>query len=189
MTARFDAVEELPRSFFCTSGDLVAGEVFTHRRGKLYRAVGTSMAIPALVKPVPMGDRLLVDGGMLNNLPVDIMSEAGEGPIIAIDVTARFEAPAVRGEDEHEGRRRARRIRRTGRPELLVPTLPETLMRAFLLGSADTSEAARRHADLVITPASEGAGLLEFHQLDVLRESGRRAAWEALERAPAALFA
>jgi NTE family protein len=58
----------------------------------------------------------------------------------------------------------------------------------LLLGSANTSEAARRHADVVIKPHAEGVGLLEFHQLDAARESGRAAARDALEAGVAALF-
>jgi NTE family protein len=57
------------------------------------------------------------------------------------------------------------------------------------LGSENTTEAARRYADLVIKPRAEGVGLLEFHQLDAAREAGRLAAREALERAPAFLTA
>jgi predicted acylesterase/phospholipase RssA len=60
-------------------------------------------------------------------------------------------------------------------------------MRVLLLGSENTSEAARRHADLLIKPRAGGIGLLEFHQLDTAREIGRAAAREALERASADL--
>jgi NTE family protein len=58
----------------------------------------------------------------------------------------------------------------------------------FLLASSKTSPAARRHADLVIAPRTDGVGLLEFHQLDRARAAGRAAAREALESAPADLF-
>jgi NTE family protein len=58
----------------------------------------------------------------------------------------------------------------------------------LLLGSANTSEAARRHADLVIKPRAEGVSLLEFHQIDVARAAGRAAAREALETAPGMFF-
>ena len=61
-------------------------------------------------------------------------------------------------------------------------------MRVLTLGAADTTDAARRHADLVITPRPEGVGLLEFHQLDAAREAGRAAARAALEDAPGGLF-
>ena len=69
------------------------------------------------------------------------------------------------------------------------PRLGETLTRVLLLGSENTTEAARRHADLLIKPRAEGVGLLEFHQLDTAREAGRIAAREALEQAPASWFA
>jgi NTE family protein len=59
----------------------------------------------------------------------------------------------------------------------------------LLLGSQNTAEAARRHADLVIRPRVQGVGLLEFHQLDTAREAGRIAARQALERASASLVA
>jgi predicted acylesterase/phospholipase RssA len=57
--------------------------------------------------------------------------------------------------------------------------LGETLTRVLLLGSANTSDAARRHADLVIKPRADGVGLLELDQLDAAREAGRVAAREA----------
>jgi len=69
-----------------------------------------------------------------------------------------------------------------------TPSFGETLTRVVLLASSNTSEAARRHAALTITPRNPGIGLLEFHQLDRARESGRAAAREALEQAPGVLF-
>ncbi len=75
------------------------------------------------------------------------------------------------------------------RQQLRPPSLGETLTRVLLLGSSNTSESARLHADLTINPRAEGVGLLEFHQLDVAREAGRVSARDALERAPTWLLA
>jgi predicted acylesterase/phospholipase RssA len=122
---------------------------------------------------------MFIDGSLVNNLPVKAMADMSEGPIIAVDVKAAFERPK-RGPAEAPAR-----DTRSSRP----PKLGETLTRVLLLGSENTSEAARRHADLVIRPQAEGVGLLEFHQLDTAREAGRAAAREALERASAGLFA
>jgi EmrB/QacA subfamily drug resistance transporter len=160
------SIEALPLDFFCVTCDLVAGEVVVHRRGSLAKAVGASISIPGLVPPMARHGRLLVDGGVLNNLPVDVMAAAHEGPIVAVDVTARV----------------------TAGPDDAVPSLHETLVRTLTLGSLDTTAAAQRHADLVITPADHGTGILEFHQLDRLRAEGRRAARAALRAAPPRLF-
>jgi predicted acylesterase/phospholipase RssA len=180
-------IEELGLDYFCVSGDMPTAELVVHRRGELWRAVGASMSLPGLVAPALMGNRMLVDGGVLNNLPVDVMAAAAEGPVIAVDVTNRFEPPA---QEPANGQRRTRRFRRRGArddADAPLPGFAETLSRALLLGSVDTAEAARTHADLVITPRNDGVGILEFHQLDRMREAGRLAAQEALERAPVTL--
>ena len=132
--------------------------------------------MPVLGPPQVRGRQLLVDGSLVDNLPVATMAELGEGPIIAVDVKASFERPATPragASDGTSGWRRAERPRAGA---------GETLTRVLLLGSSNTSEAARRHADLMIKPRNDGVGLLEFHQLDRAREAGRAAAREALER-------
>jgi predicted acylesterase/phospholipase RssA len=128
--------------------------------------------------------QLLVDGGVLDNLPVGTMASTGEGPVIAVDVTGRmgeFRKPVRPG------------IARLGRPvrryltgtEAEVPRLGETVVRTVTVGSSDTAEAARRHADLVIQPQVEGVGLLDWRQLDAVIEGGRAAARRVLENPPA----
>jgi NTE family protein len=169
-------IEELPRDFFCVSGDLPTADLVVHRRGPLWMAVGASMSLPGLVTPALLAGRMLVDGGVLNNLPVDVMAATGEGPVIGVDVTSRFEPPTAA---EPDGAGFGRR-RRAASEQVPVPGFTETLIRALTLGSADTVEAACEHADLVITPNGEGVGILDFLQLDRMREVGRRAAAEAL---------
>ncbi len=165
-------VEELPRSFISGYTELRSGSFELARYGELWEAVGLSMALPIIGPPQVRGRDLLVDGSLVDNLPVKAMADLAEGPIIAVDVKATFERPENSGGPHDQAARPPR-----------VPTLGETLMRVLLLGASNTSEAARRHADLVIKPRAEGVGLLEFHQLDAAREAGRIAAREALEQA------
>jgi EmrB/QacA subfamily drug resistance transporter len=160
-------IEATAREFSCVSCDLVSGDLVVHRRGPLFEAVGASISVPGLVPPLARGGRLLVDGGVLDNLPVGAVGASKEGPLIAVDITARVK-PVHPGDEPLR--------------------LRETLMRTLTLGSSDTAAAAQRHADLVIEPADIGAGFLEFHQLDALREEGRRAAAAALEAAPGSIL-
>lgn len=109
------------------------------------------------------------------------MSDLGEGPVIAVDVKASFERPPAAGNGGNGGEpQKAREVR--------TPGIIETLTRVLLLGSTNTSETARRHADWTITPRADGVGLLEFHQLDQAREAGREAARAALEEMPDSLL-
>src|SRR6266704_938929 len=66
-------IEDQPRDYFCTSVDLISGKLVEHRRGLFTDAVGASMCLPGVYKPRSFDDRLLVDGGVLNNLPVQQM--------------------------------------------------------------------------------------------------------------------
>jgi predicted acylesterase/phospholipase RssA len=177
-------IEELPSRFFCLSCDLVAREAVIHRTGPVADAVYASLAIPGVFPPVATADgQLLVDGGVLDNLPVATMARTGEGPVIAVDVTGRMGQFA-----------RARRpgLERVGRPlrraltgsEAPIPRLGETIVRTVTVGSIDTVAAARLHADVVITPAVESVGLMEWGALARVRELGRVAARQALAADP-----
>lgn len=182
-------IEALRTRFFCLSCDLIAREVVVHRTGPLWEAVYTSMALPGVFPPITThAGRLLVDGGVLDNLPVATMAQAGEGPVIAVDVTGT--TGQVR---RRPGRPGLNRIRDATRRALTgsdgrVPRLGETLLRTVTVGSTDTVSAARQHADFVISPAVDGVNLMNFHQLPVVREAGRVAAREALASAPPELF-
>jgi NTE family protein len=177
-------IEELPLRFFCASCDLTQRELVVHRSGRIVDAVYPSMAIPGVFPPMATSDgRLLVDGGVLDNLPVATMARSGEGPVIAVDVTGgmgRFQRPQRPGLA-----RAARRFRRmmTG-SEAAVPGLGETLVRTLTVGSIDTVVAARLHADLVITPQVDGIGLMEWRALERARELGRDAARQVLAANP-----
>jgi NTE family protein len=151
--------EELERALFTVSCDLISGELVVDRRGRVADAVAASMSLPGVLPPVPRDGRLLVDGGVLNNLPVREMAVAGEGPVIAVDVTAQFGGPS--GGQEH-------------------PRLKEVLVRAISLGGVDALHAARRDADVLIEPRVGEVGMLDFRQLDRVVEAGRRAARQAL---------
>jgi len=175
-------IEELPRGFFCGSAELRSGELVLSRWGPLWDAVATSFAIPVLGPAQVRGRRILVDGSLVDNLPVSEMAALGEGPVIAVDIKATVERPPA------ASRRRAGANDSGAERELRTPSLGETLARVLLIGSRNTSESARRHADWTITPRNDGVGLLEFHQLDQAREAGRAAARAALEKVPEGLL-
>ena len=163
-------IEDLPRPFYCVSTDLIGGTLTIHRRGELARAVGASMSLPGIVPPVHLAESLHVDGGVLDNLPVAPMAAQEEGPVIACDVSRSGQRAETAG------------------ASVRAPSLTETLMLVLQLASASSIEQARTRADLVVTPAGESVGRLEFHAIDVMRDAGRRAALAALEAAPSELF-
>jgi NTE family protein len=177
-------IEELPLRFFCVSCDLIGRKAVVHRLGPLVDAVYASLAIPGVFPPVATKDgQLLVDGGVLDNLPVETMASKGEGPVIAVDVTGRMGGVSRAGRPAL-----GRAVRRvlTG-DDAHIPHLGETIIRTLTVGSVDTVAAARKHADLVIAPEVDGIGLMDWKALPRAVELGRRAARDALVAHPEAL--
>ena len=68
---------KLPIPFFCIATDIETGESLLLEKGKLAEAVSASAALPSLFQPVVIGDRILVDGGVTNNFPVEELRAKG----------------------------------------------------------------------------------------------------------------
>ena len=156
-------IQSLPRQFRCNSVDLVSRERVAHRSGDLADAVTASASLPVLFPPRRTEDQLLVDGGVLDNLPVTLLTERSEGPNLAVNITMGGGGGGPR---------------RSGPPR--VPALGDTMLRTMMIGSRGAVQAARDAGATVITPPPLGVGLLEFHQLDLMVEAGRIAVRELL---------
>ncbi|MBN1894063.1 patatin-like phospholipase family protein, partial [bacterium] len=83
---RVDDFDRLPCPFRCVAVDLVTGNPVVLGSGSLSKAMRATMAIPTIFSPVEYGASLLIDGGVLNNLPVDVVRSMGAGIVIAVDV-------------------------------------------------------------------------------------------------------
>lgn len=78
---------DLPIPFACVATDIRTGKEVVIRHGSVPTAMRASMAIPGVFSPVTMGRHLLVDGGLVNNFPADIVKEMGADIIIGVEVT------------------------------------------------------------------------------------------------------
>ncbi len=74
---------QLPIPFRCVAVDLMTGNEVVLKSGSLPKAMRATMAVPSIFSPVEWGDSLLVDGGLLNNLPVDVVQDMGADFVIA----------------------------------------------------------------------------------------------------------
>ena len=89
LTLRVSHIEnfdQLPIPLRVIASDIERGEAWVMAEGDLAKSIRASMSVPAVFAPVRIGDRLLVDGGIVGNLPVDVMKEMGVDIIIAVDV-------------------------------------------------------------------------------------------------------
>ncbi len=82
--------DELAIPFRAVAGDIVTGEAVVLGSGSLARAIRASMSIPAALSPIEIDGRLLVDGGISNNLPVDVARDMGADVVIAVDISSQL---------------------------------------------------------------------------------------------------
>ncbi len=170
-------IEDLPIPFFCVSSNLTSGRIAVHTRGPLWRWLRASVAIPGVLPPVFHGGEVYVDGGVMNNLPVDVMHEKGRGPVIGVDVGAdrafttdleATEAPPFWS--QLFGRRQRRR-----------PNILQILWRTGMVNSAARTLEHRGQSDLLLTPPLESLDLLDWKSFERAIEIGYRDACERLE--------
>jgi NTE family protein len=170
-------IEEMPRPFFCVSSDLTSGRIHVHRAGPLWRALRASVALPGILPPVTHHGHLLVDGGVMNNLPVDVMSQHATGPIIASDVTGELD---IRVTDERYGERPWwwllwQRMRGT-------PSILSILMRSGTVGSEAQRRLVRDQVNYLFEPPLPDIGLRDWKKFDQAVAEGYEHAIGVIEK-------
>lgn len=172
-------IEDLPLPFFCVSTSLTRSASIVHRAGLLYKQVAASCAVPGLRPPTAAGREILVDGGVLNNLPVDLMRESGRGHVLASSVSPRADLCLNRNYPDIPSPWRVlvSWLNPFGTP-MLVPSITTILMRTFSLQQMALSEPA----DLVVESPCHCYKQPDWRALDSIVETGYRAAVPVIER-------
>ncbi len=85
-TVEIDDFDKLPIPFSAVATDLETGEVVVLRKGRLSDAARASMSVPGVFPPIELNGRILIDGGIVRNVPVDIVRDMGADIVICVDV-------------------------------------------------------------------------------------------------------
>lgn len=171
-----DCIEDLPLGFFCVSTNITRTELVVHRRGPVEDALGASMTLPGVTPPVvTTGGDLLVDGGVLNNLPTDVMRRLGPGPIVASDVSAtcdlRADPSYLRTPSPWQLLASRFRRRASYRP---FPSLLRLVHRAALLASDVYAKHAKHEVELYLDLPMDGFDMFDVDALPRAVEHGYR---------------
>jgi NTE family protein len=148
-------IEKLKVPFAAVATDIQNGEVVVLRSGSVSRAVRASSSIPGIFIPVNYQGRLLVDGGVLNNVPVDVARQMGAEVVIAVNLAA-------------------------GKKAAQVSNIFDAMVQSLYLMAVENAEAKLRQADLVIQPKVSHIALIDFSRKKELLTLGIQAAEEAL---------
>ncbi|HEX7339007.1 MAG TPA: patatin-like phospholipase family protein [Rhodanobacteraceae bacterium] len=170
-------IEDMPLPYFCMVSNLTSGHAEVRRAGKLWYWLRASSAIPGILPPVLHHGQVYVDGAVINNLPTDVMRDAGLATIIACDISAD---DAVGARIEEHALPSAWRVFMQLWRHVRPGVLP-VLLRAGMVNSEAASARRRELADHLLTPAMSDVGLLEWKAYDRAIEVGYRHARRALE--------
>ncbi len=176
-------IEDLWLSFFAMSTDLTTSRAHIHDHGSVSLAIRATSAIPGVMPPVPHGDALLIDGGVLNNLPLDVARQrAPAGYLIAVDV-APPRGPGAHG-DYGLSVSGWQAIRSSlGRGRSPYPRISAVLMRSMITASmrARDTHVANGLADCYLDLDMRGVSMLEFGDPGGVAQRGYEAALSHLE--------
>ncbi len=148
---------DMPIPFACVATNLITGQEVVLRSGNVSEAMRASMAIPGVFAPVVMGDYVLVDGGLVNNFPADVLREMGADIIIGVEITKEKQFTAAD-----------------------LKSLPQVMARLLTNSTSAKREENRNLCNLYIVPDVTGYGMLSFNAaaIDTLVERGYKKAHE-----------
>lgn len=178
-------IEDLWLPYFCVSTNLSKAEAVVHRQGPLALAVRASTGLPGIVPPVTHDGELLVDGGLINNLPIDVMRTLGEGgPVIAADVSLPVDlvAGANYTSDLSGWQILWSRINPLAE-RIQIPHILSILTRAAVIGSVRSEEQMRMKglADLYLQVGSKECGIMDFGSIEKVVAFGYESAARQIE--------
>jgi NTE family protein len=177
-------IEDLALPFYCVSSNLSRAQVNVHRRGTLRAAILASISVPGLLPPVPLGGDLLVDGAILDNVPVDVMQQIGAATIIASDVSPPVDLVTDPDADAPAGAwKMLGQMRKRAEGPRTAYTIVDVLMRVSMLSSTIAAQATKQQAtvylDLPVAPFT----VVDWTRVAQLIEAGYSYAKEALTKA------
>ncbi len=186
-------IEELPKRFAAVSTALETGRETWLTTGDLAESIRASMAMPGLFPAVRMNERWLVDGGLVNPVPVNVCHALGADVVIAVNLNAGKLASRNEEEPEappEEGNSMLRSFKEQA--SAILPTRekaedPPGLFNAITSSikifqdRITRSRLAGDPADVLLSPRVGDIGLLEFHRAGEAIEEGERCVREALE--------
>ncbi len=163
-------IEDLPLPFYCVSANLADGSAMLHTTGPLWSALRASIAIPGILPPVCIDGRVLVDGGVIDNLPVAAMRALNAGPVIGVNIAGNHALMVETDEIDPPSVWQLILEKWRGKPRR--PGILRILLRSGMVNSATTAIENAALSDLMLTPPVDTIDLLDWRRFDDAIEAG-----------------
>ena len=161
-------LEQLPLPFTAVTVDLVSAEAVYRRRGDATQAVLESINLPGIARPICCDGRALVDGGILNVVPADVIVDQGANLVISSDVSSKIRFEFYGNTPD------------TPTKKMKIPSGVAALARMRTVQDRNIRNLGGSAADIVIEPDVSAVKLTDFKNAKKIAKLGRDAAEEAL---------
>jgi NTE family protein len=155
-------IEELPKPYAAVCVDLMNSSIKTFTSGDIRQAIRASIAIPAVFTPVIIDDKILIDGAVLEPVPVDAARMLGADFVIAVDLFGNDEPV----EFNKEKTPLAEWFHSLNEQRQPIPNMIEIIERTLAINQRSRTEERLKYSkpDIIIRPALSNIGLLDFHE-------------------------
>lgn len=181
-----DYIEDLKIPFYCVSTDLTEAKVHVHDRGRLWEAIRASTSIPAIYPPMyDEKGRMLVDGALLNNLPVDVMrNRLGGGRILAVDcnIEPLSQTKIIRQPWLSGWKLFFQQVFLAYKSQEKFNNIFKISYSALMLSSTRNEERAKQEADYLIEIETKRFGVLRLQEMDEIINLGYTSAMQQLPK-------
>lgn len=171
-------IEDLWLNFFCVSTDLVSQKLYVHNRGLLWEAIRSSISLPFIYPPVAIANKLLLDGGVLNNIPIDIMREYFSNSIIIGSNIAAVSTLKKTALPHHLSGWKLLYDKFMSDPSSLPLNIGELVLRLLTISSHQNTQRMLKMADVTVSFKMEQFGMLDFKWFKEISQAGYQQAKE-----------
>ena len=157
-------LEQLAVPCFTVTADLVSGQAVVRDRGDAVHAVLESINLPGLSAPICRNGEALIDGGVMNNIPADVLTSHGCNMVIAVSVTTKIARQFGANKPD------------TPTPSMRTPSSVQTMLRTLEVQNVSLNAIGVQPAEVVIAPEVADFDLSEFMRAKELFALGEQAA-------------
>ncbi|HEV3234552.1 MAG TPA: patatin-like phospholipase family protein, partial [Candidatus Dormibacteraeota bacterium] len=181
-------IEDLWIPYFCCSANLTRAELAVHRSGPLWLWVRASSSVPGIEPPVVDEGSYYIDGGILNNLPGDIMRGICNGTVVAVNVSPIVDLHAAEGREVSTSGWSLLGAKLRRRKGIAAPSIMAMMARSTVLASVHNSDAIRASVDLYLHPPTDHIDAFAWDKVDEIADVGYQFArqeladWEGTRR-------
>lgn len=173
-------IENLKIPFFAVAANLSKARTEIISNGKVANAVRASISLPGVFPPAVHNGSLMLDGGVVDNFPVDHMNTLADGPNIGVDLSHTKDR--VLGYDEVPSNWSIIKDKFNKKKKFKIPSIYQTIMGTMTLASEEKRKAGLSKFDVIINPEVSKFGFLNFEKHDKILEEGYRSSFEVLKK-------